>query len=156
MSDDQLNAAKGELDGLEADLNALRGQKLAVLPEFYNKIIDVGTQIKGLRDRINNMTKLYTVGTWANDRDCLWNIAGKAQAYSDPFMWPKIWQANADKIRNPDVIFPGQILTIPASNSKNDDVLRAERLYYRKKKLGRSAYTRQMQINQQDAGSGGH
>lgn len=43
--------------------------------------------------------------------DCLWNIAKKF--YGNGSQYPKIFNANKDKIKNPNLIYPGQILTIP-------------------------------------------
>jgi len=57
--------------------------------------------------------KFYTVGTWEHDRDCLWNIAKKKEIYNDPWKWKKIYKVNKDKIKNPDLIYPGQKFTIP-------------------------------------------
>ena len=34
--------------------------------------------------------------------------------YGDAQMWPKIFEANRDQIKNPDLIHPGQVLTLPA------------------------------------------
>lgn len=34
--------------------------------------------------------------------------------YGDAKKWPVIFDANRDKISNPDLIHPGQVLTIPA------------------------------------------
>ncbi|WP_028573730.1 LysM peptidoglycan-binding domain-containing protein [Desulfonatronovibrio hydrogenovorans] len=45
--------------------------------------------------------------------ECLWWIAEYQQIYNDPFMWPLIYKANRDKIRNPDLIYPGQVFQIP-------------------------------------------
>lgn len=45
--------------------------------------------------------------------ECLWWIAEYEDVYNDPFMWPLIFSANKDKINNPDLIYPGQELTIP-------------------------------------------
>ena len=45
--------------------------------------------------------------------DCLWNIAKKSDIYSNPFAWPNIYKANRDQIKNPNLIFPGQVLKIP-------------------------------------------
>ena len=36
------------------------------------------------------------------------------QHYGDAQMWPKIFEANRDQIKNPDLIHPGQVLTLPA------------------------------------------
>jgi len=43
--------------------------------------------------------------------DCLWKIAGKM--YRNPLKWPTIYRANKDKIKNPNRIHVGQVLTIP-------------------------------------------
>ena len=44
--------------------------------------------------------------------ECLWRIAGYPTAYSDPFLWPLIYSANRDQIKDPDLIFPGQVFEI--------------------------------------------
>ena len=77
----------------------------------------------------------YTVGTWARDRDCLWNIAKKPKIYANPFLWPKIWQGNRDQIKNPDLIYPGQKLKIPPKADLTKEEKSAERSYWRKKGL---------------------
>ena len=43
--------------------------------------------------------------------DCLWNIAKKF--YGNGSQYTKIYNANKDKIKNPNLIYPGQVLTIP-------------------------------------------
>ena len=153
MSNDELSKMKTEIDGLESGLNGMRREKIALLPEFYNRIIQIARDIQGLRRTGTEGT--YTVGTWAKDRDCLWNISAKESIYSDPFMWPKIWQANTDQIRNPDIIQPGQVLRIPPAGPKTDEELRAERLYFRNKRSGtRASVRRTVAVPQEDAGSG--
>ncbi len=42
--------------------------------------------------------------------DTLWDISGLK--LTDPFAWPKIWKENP-QIKNPDLIYPGQIIRIP-------------------------------------------
>jgi len=133
LSDEALIERRAEIAALEAELNALRGQKIALLPEFYNRIIELAREIRGLYREPKEKT--YTVGTWARDRDCLWNISGKPDIYGDPFQWVKIWQANTDQIRNPDLIYPGQVLRVPPPGPKTPEELKAERAYYRKKRL---------------------
>lgn len=44
----------------------------------------------------------------------LWRIA--MRTYGDGFRYTTIYQANRDQIRNPDLIYPGQIFAVPASN----------------------------------------
>jgi len=45
--------------------------------------------------------------------ECLWYIAGYEQIYDNPLKWPVIYKANKDRIRDPDLIYPGQVLVIP-------------------------------------------
>ena len=37
------------------------------------------------------------------------------QFYGDAKQWKKIFEANSDSIKNPDLIHPGQVLKIPAA-----------------------------------------
>lgn len=60
----------------------------------------------------NAKPRIYVVQYYETNKDCLWRIADKV--YNDPFLWPRIYMANRDKIKNPDLIFPGQRLVIPA------------------------------------------
>ncbi len=137
LPNDQLADKQDDVTALENDLNALRGVKIAVLPEFYNRIISDASAIRALRREKKVST--YIVGTWAKDRDCLWNIAKKQTIYDDAFMWPKIWMGNTDQIKNPDVIFPKQVLKIPPKGPKTTEEQKAERRYWRNKRQTASA-----------------
>lgn len=141
LSDDELADRRSEVEALENSLNELRLIKLSILPEFYNKIISLASEIRGLYKE--KKIKRYVVGTWAENRDCLWNIAGKIEIFGDPFLWPKIWMANTDMIKNPDIIHPGQALLIPPSGPKTPDELKAERKYWRKKKAEQANETKE-------------
>jgi TolA-binding protein len=131
LSNDVLAEKVNEVKALEEEWNQLKNNKISILPQFYDRMVTLHRDIKGLYRTPS--TKSYTVGTWAENRDCLWNIAGNIEIYGDPFMWPKIWQANTEIIRNPDIIFPGQVLKVPTKNPKTDDEIKAERKYWRKK-----------------------
>ncbi len=43
----------------------------------------------------------------------LWGIA--QERYGDGVLFVQVFEANADKIRDPDLIYPGQVFTVPAS-----------------------------------------
>lgn len=45
--------------------------------------------------------------------DCLWMIASYLSVYSDAKKWPEIYEANKEKIKNPDLVYPKQVITIP-------------------------------------------
>ena len=51
----------------------------------------------------------YTVGAG----DCLWMIASYLSIYSNAKKWPEIYEANKDKIKDPDFIYPKQEFVIP-------------------------------------------
>ncbi len=132
LNDDMLADRQDEVVALAAELNKCRQEKIAVIPEFYNKIIALAKDIRGLyREK---KIKSYTVGVWYKTKDCLWNIAGNETIYGDPMLWPKIWQANKGIVKNPDIIHPGQVLTLPEKAPKTSDEIKAERRYWRNKK----------------------
>ena len=54
-----------------------------------------------------------TRGIIVNKGDTLYDIA--ASMLGDPNRWPEIYNLNKDKIENPDLIYPGQYLKIPAT-----------------------------------------
>lgn len=63
----------------------------------------------GNRDaKSTSENKTYTV----KSGDCLWNIA--KQFYGNGSKYTVIYNANKGKINNPNLIYPGQVLTIPA------------------------------------------
>ena len=51
--------------------------------------------------------------------DHLWGIASKPEVYDDPYMWPRIYRANRDKIKDPDLIYPKQMLMVPIAVGEN-------------------------------------
>jgi nucleoid-associated protein YgaU len=60
---------------------------------------------------------VYVVRLIPARRDCLWRIAEYPFIYNNPLKWPVIYEANKKTFRdpgNPNLIFPGQKLTIPA------------------------------------------
>src|SRR3569832_1080129 len=44
--------------------------------------------------------------------DSLWKIAGRRDVYGNSLWWPLIFAANHDRIKDPDLILPGQVFVI--------------------------------------------
>ena len=65
--------------------------------------------VKNVTSSPNNSTaqRTYTV----KKGDCLWNIAKKF--YGNGSAYTKIYDANTNKIANPNLIYPGQVFVIP-------------------------------------------
>ncbi|MEI8134004.1 MAG: LysM peptidoglycan-binding domain-containing protein [bacterium] len=112
MGPEALNQNKARVDALETEIRALRSNKLVVFPDHKSRVQAMSTTFMQMKRGMVPPNTDYTVGTWRKDRDCLWNIAKKPEIYGDPFAWPKIWHANSDQIKNPDLIYPGQQLKI--------------------------------------------
>ncbi len=60
--------------------------------------------------------RAYTVEAGDN----LWSISGRSEIYDDPFQWPLIYKANRHKIKDADLIYPGQYLDIERDLSEAD------------------------------------
>ncbi len=116
---DNFRKAVNELDGKirrkegpkadrQKDLNALKMNKISALPEFFDK---VHNQMQRSLDSWveEEAVTMYTVVKG----DHLWGIARKPEHYGNGFAWPMIYKANRDKIKNPDLIYPKQVFSIP-------------------------------------------
>lgn len=133
LSDAELLSRSKEVDDLSGTVKKLWESKLSLIPEFWDRLTALNDKIKSLQTTIAGSGKVYTVGTWARNRDCLWNISKKKDIYDNAWLWPKIWQGNRDQIKDPDVIRTGQKLKIPPKGELSRDEKSAASSYYRKK-----------------------
>ena len=58
----------------------------------------------------------YKVGSGEN----LWTISALPAVYNDGFLWPLLYQANRDQIKDPRQIYPGQVLNIRRDLSEQE------------------------------------
>jgi nucleoid-associated protein YgaU len=124
---DNFRNAVNELDGnikrkespkadRQADLDALKMNKISALPEFFDKVHN--KMQKALDEWIDAPPVIaYNVVKG----DCLWNIAKKKEHYGNGFAWPVIYNSNRDKIKNPDLIYPNQVFSIPPLTQEEKD-----------------------------------
>ena len=103
----------GELDRLVAQLDALKGSRLAALPEFAQQIEACENLIASLRAVERPVPPVrrdqYTVVRGDN----LWNISKRPNIYGDAFAWVRIYSANKDMIRDPNLIYPEWVIGVP-------------------------------------------
>lgn len=139
LSNQDLWNRRSELDEVQGWIDAAKKNSLASLPKYYDRLADDQRRLDALRNTLKQYAEsgqgmmTYTVGTWAKDRDCLWNIAKKSKIYNNAFLWPKIYQGNRERIKNADIIEPGWILKIPPKAPLTSEEKSAERSYWRNK-----------------------
>lgn len=110
LSPDQLLDRVDEIDELERKLN-----EMVLAPQA--KISTPGNQIAAMQRRIDRLRAavpkprhdMYTVSRG----DFLWRISGKQAVFGDPWKWMRLYSANRDQIKDPDLIYPDQRLIVP-------------------------------------------
>ena len=53
--------------------------------------------------------------------DSLWGIAARPAIYHDPLLWPILYYGNRDRLRDPDVLYPRQEITVPRGYSQKQE-----------------------------------
>lgn len=106
--DGKIRRKEGPKADRQADLDALKKNKISALPEFFDKVHN--KMQKALDDWMDQPAVIsYNVVKG----DHLWGIAGKKDHYGNSFAWPVIYKANRDQIKNPDLIYPNQVFKVP-------------------------------------------
>ena len=124
--DGKIKRKEGPKADRQADLNALKMNKISALPEFFDKVHNKMQQ--ALDEWIDAPPVIsYTVVKG----DCLWNIAKKKEHYGNGFAWPVIYKANRDNIKNPDLIYPAQVFSIPPLTQEEKDKYEKLRANYK-------------------------
>lgn len=96
---------------------------------YSTKVVSVTNNtatITEQRSSTNSPAPTQSVTYKVEDGDCLWNIA-KA-AYGDGSKWKVIYEANKDKITNPNLIYTGQVLTIPDTKTADLEVQKLKKV----------------------------
>jgi LysM repeat protein len=107
---------KGESKALATEVEDMKGSKIAAIPEMAEKLARIDALLSQIKARIAQPVTIdYTVERGDN----LWSIAKKESVYDDPYMWPRIYRANKEDIKDPDMIFPEQTLAVPFGVAEN-------------------------------------
>ncbi len=142
MSDADLAMHKEDVNNAQEQKDALQKQKIAALADFHRRLVALQDKLNSLKNTLAQGAitaaheTIYVVKTWAKDRDCLWNIAKKPSIYDNAFLWPKIYQANKDQIKDPNLIYPHERLKIPPAGplANNQRPHKSKTLAHRRRK----------------------
>jgi hypothetical protein len=85
---------------------AARGPDLPITPEWRETARQVAQAGVPLSELAPNAPDTYTV----QRGDTLWDIS--KLFLTTPWRWPELWGMNLDQIRNPHLIYPGQVLEL--------------------------------------------
>jgi len=95
-----------------ADLAAAATPNYPITPEqraTAQRTAEAGVPLSEINP---NAPDVYTV----KRRDTLWDIS--KMYLKSPWRWPELWGMNLDEVRNPHLIFPGQVLFLDKSNGR--------------------------------------
>ena len=106
--DGKIRRKEGPKKDRQADLDALKMNKISALPEFFQK---VHVQMQKALDAWVEKPDVISYKVVRGDH--LWGIAKKKEHYGNAFAWPIIYKANRDQIKDPDLIYPNQVFKVP-------------------------------------------
>ncbi|MEX0282876.1 MAG: LysM peptidoglycan-binding domain-containing protein [Arenibacterium sp.] len=107
---------KGQLDGVEPGIYTLRldslGQDGVVLSRLETPFKREAPEVLNppLPDNVPQTDAVIRAVT-VQTGDTLWAIS--RERYGDGVLYVRVFEANRDNIRDPDLIYPGQVFTIP-------------------------------------------
>lgn len=120
MPPDALMGCEGELnDILNTITYKMAGNltKLTMVKEFLSGL-DTKTRIL-----IKSIPKPKHDNYSVISGDCLWFISKKPVVYGDPWKWMRIYSANRSQIKNPDLIYKGQVFRIPRTFGSDEHLV---------------------------------
>jgi len=139
LTSNELRLRMKEISALESRLTAVHQKPVSYLWRVRDKLAEADALLQNVKALANEKPVAatsgggsYTVQLIPENRDCLSKIAGYNYVLGDRSKWPLLYKANRDvidryyerykkkipesKYQNPeDLIFPGQILTVPQS-----------------------------------------
>lgn len=108
----------GDIDGIEGQLNELKQNLLASLPESQQRVVAAERLIGELRN-VQRPAPVIRRDQYVVERgDYLWRIAKKPTIYGNPLEWVKLYSANQDLVgENPNMIYPDWVIGVPRNQA---------------------------------------
>jgi nucleoid-associated protein YgaU len=119
LSADQIVDAReaGELDKIEKQLADIKKLRMAALPEVSSRIRAIESLITSLRAVERPAPAIRTDQYTVVRGDHLWRISRRADMYGNPFAWVRLYSANKDMIKDPNLIYPDWVLSVPRNQA---------------------------------------
>jgi hypothetical protein len=120
----------------------IESSKVKCLPEYNSRYIAMKQKLE-LWEKEGGVVTSKELQYTVIKGDCLSYIASKKDHYGNGKYWPIIWDSNKDgvisapnsvskTITNPNLIYPGQVLRIPALSQENMKKIKDKTIYERK------------------------
>lgn len=130
LSDDELWKAKKNVRELVADYKNYRDTNETLVPDYRREFSDLDNRIANLEATLDKAKPRYYEDTYTVVKgDWLSKIAGYSFIYNDISKWPIIWRANRDRIKDPNLIYPDQVIKIPRGLPSEWKVYKGECLW---------------------------
>ncbi len=116
--------AEGDEEGAIALANKAKAQAEAAIAqaeEENKKFLNANSDAAAMAASSASSGAAAGVSSYSVVRgDNLWSISGKDDVYADPYQWPLIYKTNRNKIKDADLIYPGQVLDIDQNASASE------------------------------------
>ncbi|MHB2149193.1 LysM peptidoglycan-binding domain-containing protein [Calditrichota bacterium LG25] len=120
LSPEEIYSKSNELNALESKLEELKKDPFSAMAEQEAMLNEIASLIEQAKEKAKTaVPPTYTV----MKGDYLWKIAGKDDIYGNPMAWWRIYTSNLDQIKNPDLIYPNQVLAIPRVVGPNEHLV---------------------------------
>jgi len=121
-AENKLNAGKSSIDAIKYSQAKTELEEAAQLAEIARQKAVAAKQKPGTPAPVAPVVqkKVETPAAPKSDLssytvvqgDCLWKISANRDIYGDGYVWSLIYDANKDQIKNPNLIYPKQVLKI--------------------------------------------
>jgi nucleoid-associated protein YgaU len=127
LSPEDIYNRKADLADFEKRVEELAKNEKAATTQNQSALMRIRNQIAQAKSKMSNIA----AGMYEVQRgDYLWKIAKKSEVYGDAFAWLRIYNSNKDKIKDPNLIYPAQVFSIPRIVGANEHlVTRGESLF---------------------------
>lgn len=95
--------------------NKARRQAENAVKQKYSELKRLGHMLNGEATLTIQTSDSNSVDYFIVKGDSLWDILAKSDVYGTPYQWPLIYKNNHNKIKDVDLIYPGQQLAIDSN-----------------------------------------